>query len=276
MPTARATPGAATGSDGKIYVAGGGNNLLGFYDVVEVYTPSTNSWSPGPTLMSKRDALALVADATGNLYAIGGTGSFGFLASVEKLTISYGAWVASPSMQNYRGQLGGALGSDGTIYAIGGYYDKALSSVERFAGGSWKPAHSMAAARYDVGFAARGSDGLIYAIGNDAQGSTVEVYTPSTDQWSPGIGMRTPRYDHVVVAGKDGRIYAIGGINLSTKQYSDVVEVFDPSSSQWSQLAPTPTLRIKTAAATAPDGRIYVFGGWDGSSPLNVVEVYTP
>jgi N-acetylneuraminic acid mutarotase len=229
-------------------------------------------------MMSKRDTFPLVADAAGDLYAIGGDNNIGFTASVEKLVIGSASWAVSPSMNSIRADHAAVLGSDGAIYAMGGFYNNPLSSVERFAGGSWTPVQSMAAARYNGGFAARGSDGLIYAIGDDAQGgtSTVEVYTPSTDKWSPGVPMRTPRYGHAVVAGKDGRIYAIGGVNLSTQLYSDVVEVYDPSSSQWSQLASMPTLRILVGAATAPDGRIYVFGGWDNTSILNVVEVYTP
>jgi hypothetical protein len=88
--------------------------------------------------------------------------------------------------------------------------------------------------------------------------------------------MTTPRYEHAVVAGTDGRIYAIGGIDASTISETNVVEIFDPKTNRWTTAAPMPTKRSYPTAAAGPDGRIYAIGGFSGFDDLNVVEVYTP
>jgi N-acetylneuraminic acid mutarotase len=129
--------------------------------------------------------------------------------------------------------------------------------------------------------AATGSDGRIYAIGGDdlLKGlyndylDTVAAYGPATNSWTAVAPMPTPREQLAAVAGRDGRIYAIGGQSPNHSQ-EDIVEAYNPSNNTWvcsqgdsapgcssTSLAPMPTGRFALTAAVGSDGRIYAIGG---------------
>ena len=90
------------------------------------------------------------------------------------------------------------------------------------------------------------------------------------------------------MAGKDGRIYFIGGI-ADGRQYRPIVvpdvRVYDPKSNRWSLGAAMPTARAGLAAITLPDGEIYAIGGntapallgdYRDAGALATVEIYDP
>ena len=90
MPTPRSQFLAIKSPDGSIYTIGGGrsstNNEGPFYDVVEIFNPSNNTWySFSPALPTARKSLTGAMDDHGNIYAIGG-GNGNYLKTVEILT----------------------------------------------------------------------------------------------------------------------------------------------------------------------------------------------
>jgi hypothetical protein len=85
--------------------------------------------------------------------------------------------------------------------------------------------------------------------------------------------MPTARDNLAVVAGPDGRIYAIGGQNSSGTLAT--VEVYDPQSNTWSTAAPLPSASSGLAGTLGPDGQIYVACGYAANGSLqNQFEVY--
>jgi len=70
MPTARFGL-AAAAVNGKIYAIGGRDGNNGALNTVEVYDPSSNSWSTAASMPTARDSLA-AADANRVIYAFGG------------------------------------------------------------------------------------------------------------------------------------------------------------------------------------------------------------
>jgi hypothetical protein len=74
LPTPRQAMGAALGADGKIYVVGGAPSYAHPkpMDVVDVYDPEADTWSPGPPLGYPRRGHAVVSTKEGKIYAIGG------------------------------------------------------------------------------------------------------------------------------------------------------------------------------------------------------------
>jgi N-acetylneuraminic acid mutarotase len=76
MPSARAIL-AAAAVNGKIYAIGGGygsgGNLVAL-STVEVYDPSTNTWSSAASMPTARSWLG-ATDVNGLIYAIGGLGA---------------------------------------------------------------------------------------------------------------------------------------------------------------------------------------------------------
>jgi len=87
MPKPRQDLAAARGVDGKIYVIGGvprygeENNQT----TVDVYDPTTDTWSKGPDLRTARHGHTAVPTPDGKIYVVGGYGKHGPLASVEVL-----------------------------------------------------------------------------------------------------------------------------------------------------------------------------------------------
>jgi hypothetical protein len=117
----------------------------------------------------------------------------------------------------------------------------------------------------------------LYAIGGvDANGhelNVVEIYDFAKDSWSEGAPMPTARGYLAVVAGEDGKIYAIGG--LADGSPVATVEAYDPVQNTWSELAPLNTPRSHLAATLGPDEIVYAAGGIDaGGNYLNSVEIY--
>jgi hypothetical protein len=196
-------------------------------------------------------------------------------------------WSAKAPMPTARTWIGAAA-YGGKIYVFGGLNNTTkLATVERYDPGTntWDNRAAMPTARYAT--SAVTLNGKIYVIGgvnasNQIQ-SLVEVYDPTNDMWSAAASMPTARSRLAVVAGPDGKIYAIGGSTTSTLDltgYCNAVEVYDPATNLWATAAPINTPRVGLAAASS-GGKIYAFGGY-GKPPgytaryLLTVEVYDP
>jgi hypothetical protein len=214
----------------------------------------------------------------GRIYAIGGfvasASGFEFAATVDAYSSATNTWSAVAPLPYPRGTFGAATGADGRLYAVGGVTIDP-NSVEAYSvsSNSWTAAASMLASASFLGVAA-GSDGRIYAVGGlqfTGAGlqtlNTAEVYTPATNTWTMLPPMPTPRHDLALVAGTDGRIFAIGGQTDNTPV--SAVEAYSPSTNSWTALAPVPFAGT-SVGTLGRDGLIYVIGGGD------VLEAYNP
>jgi hypothetical protein len=200
MPTARAWLGAAAASDGRIVAIGGQlitlsslpdggvSSSVSATGAVEIYDPSTGTWSTGPSLPTPRWGLAVVRGADGSIYAMGGlAGAGGQTAVVERL-VSDGGWQSVAPLSVARAGLAAAMGSDGHLYAISGFVQSGAVvdtvDVYDFASGMWSPGIGVPTARYGLAAAtAAGPNGYIFTLGGGIDGplsailSTVEVLT---------------------------------------------------------------------------------------------------
>lgn len=89
---------------------------------------------------------------------------------------------------------------------------------------------------------------------------TVEIYNPTHDSWATAAPLRTPRYLFGAALGRDGRVYAIGG--LSGNQVLSSVEAYSPARNQWAELPavlPQPAMGLPAVAGSA--GTIVALGG---------------
>jgi hypothetical protein len=200
----------AVGPDGKIYIAGGNGYLVekedrpkhqedwySLLDSLEVYDPVTETWAAGAPLLRARQQFAGVFGPDGKLYVFGGFGHFGHVR-MEK----------GESEASYRSR-------SEEMTALG---RKALNSVEAYdpATNRWEPRAPMPEGRNAMG-AALGVDGKIYVIGGSVSHSkpaptdTVQVYDPKTNTWAYGPRLLKGRFHHAVAAGRDGKIYVLGG-----------------------------------------------------------------
>lgn len=221
MPTPR-TEIVATHMNGKIYVVGG-TTKTEYTDVVEIYNPSSNTWSnnisrlPFPIDHSGLDAY------NGKLYLVGGFIQIheGSTRLATNSMFIYDPlndkWEEGEPMPTARAGLTAKF-IEGTLYAVGG------------------------------------STG-----DNEGQVGTNEAYDPKTNTWKKKAPMPTPRH-HVTSQLVDGKLYVIGGRETNVPSSIDRNEMYDPKLNKWVVREPMPTKRSSSASAYL-DGGIYVFGG---------------
>jgi len=121
---------AAIVLSGQIYAIGGWDGSQNLSSV-EVYSPTTNSWSVAPSLPRAEQAMGAAAGPDGRIYVAGGgvAGADGrLITAYNTLFIFDGAtWRTGPPLPNALVNLGvtqfnATLGPDGRIDVIGGYH----------------------------------------------------------------------------------------------------------------------------------------------------------
>ena len=102
-------------------------------------------------------------------------------------------------------------------------------------------------------------DGKIYFIGgkDDSAKNIAERYDPVTNTWETLNSLSVAR-SGVACAVLNGKLYAIGGVGLSS------VEIFDPSIDSWSAGVALSS-EVRSGTAITVSGRIYLVGGRNAS-----------
>ena len=129
MPTPRVAL-SAVALDGRIYALGGLTSYNHPIDLktVEVYDPTTNTWTVAPQLLTARGGLAAIGvDSSqpcgGAIYALGG-GWYAPLATTERYDIATGTWTLSTPLQGARRSLAAGFATNGNLLLItGGFSD---------------------------------------------------------------------------------------------------------------------------------------------------------
>lgn len=235
MPTARVNFGAVS-LNGSLFAIGGDNlapcscptNTL---RTVEIYNPTTDSWSAGVPMPTARSEPG-VAALDGVIYVVGGytwvSPSQGLrnTAVVEAFDVTTGVWSTKAPLPVATKGLA-VVAADGVLYAIGGMIgDQATAAVYGYdpQTNSWIQKASMPVARHSLQAAVL--NGRIYAIGgynqNGGSLSAVEAYDPTSDSWSPMPSMLRGRAAFGAHA-LNGRIYAVAGSPLTSS-----MEVYRP------------------------------------------------
>jgi hypothetical protein len=138
----------------------------------------------------------------------------------------------------------------------------------------WEPAGTMVDAMVGPGdnfqsVALTGGRVLVVGPPADAEepvGPSAELWDPATNAWAGAAGLDRTRSKFALVALRDGRAIAIGGLNghwgsPGVQSYSSAY-AFDPSSETWTKVGLMTTARTAPSAALLPDGRVLVAGGW--------------
>lgn len=191
MPTARLAL-AAAGVNGRIYAFGGIANWptnLAPTTILEVYNPTTNSWTSSTTPVCKG-----CVPGPAPMPGVAGSG------------ISYLA----------------AAVANGKIYAVGGDDGGTATNplqVYDPAANAWSSLTSMPTPRREL--AASVANGKIYAIGGNAGSgptltclSTVEAYDPGANTWTEAAGLSSPTSD-LAASDANGAVYTLGGVFFS-------------------------------------------------------------
>ena len=267
---------AAAPFRGDIAVVGGYLADETSTDDVDLYDPSSDSWSRMPDLPVEVNHAA-AASAGGKLYVVGGYGGPGV-----RLRSAYvfdgDRWRTLKPMPAVRAAAGAAIVA-GRLYVVGGVGPNGLarrSHVLDLATGRWKSIPGPTPREH---LAVTAAAGRVYAVagrlgGIDTNLRAFETYSPVTRRWTKLAPVPDAR-GGTGAAFARGLIVSVGG----EKPQGTIGSVFgySPTTKRWRRLADLPTPRHGVGVA-AIAGRVYVIGGGTepGLSVSGANEALTP
>jgi N-acetylneuraminic acid mutarotase len=283
MPTARQEL-ATAALNGKIYAIGGYDSSGTPTNIVEVYDPTTNTWSsahPIPRALHHNSA----AVAAGKLYSFGGPSTQTFV--YDELNDS---WSEVASMLFFH-VLTPAVGVfNDKIYVAGGVNggvgNSKQNQVEVYdpVANTWTALQPMRFGRNHCGGAF--INGKFYVVGGRRRFiafDTNEVYDPQTDTWATQAPMPTARAG-IGVAAVNGELFVFGGETYDPNggggEVHGEVEIFNPATNTWRSLSPMPNPRHGIWASVIgnniflPGGGL--LAGFGGTTNLNTVFTVSP
>jgi N-acetylneuraminic acid mutarotase len=214
--------------NGKVYVIGGYDADAHSTGTVQVYNPTTDTWTLAQALpiAVNHNAAAVVG---GKLYSFGaGTGQ----------TFAYdpnnNSWVARAS-SHYVHRGTAAVGViNGKIYVAGGEGTPSQRELEVYdpVANTWTVKAPMSVPRNHT--AGGVINGKFYVVGGRAGPSTdaLEVYNPQANTWSTLASMPTPR-SGFAAAVVNNELWVFGGEDPQTLVLHAEVEVYSPASNSW-------------------------------------------
>ncbi|WGW02288.1 Kelch repeat-containing protein [Tropicibacter oceani] len=234
----------------KIYVFGGdefkeyaeGHVFTKPAETVFVYDTQAKSWDTAGPVKTPRSHCAAFRHGENRICVMGGfekvPGQWARSNKIEFFDCATHTWTSGGNFPANRNHYAAVLVDDRYIYAIGGRLD--------------------ASSDFDL---------TNQVIRHDLE--TNEVCWPGTIAPLP-----TPRASLTAVVGKDGLIYALGGLNDAGDL--DTVEAFDPAANEWHSKAPMLMPRRDFSAVVGPSGHIYVLGGMTQGASVPYGERYDP
>ncbi len=276
---------AAVALNGKMYVIGGFNAMLGVVAKVQIFDPASCAWSLGPELprMVHHANAAVVGDT---IYVLGAMEGLGFTAIANvwawapNRETTWSARAPMPAGTERGSAVVGVIADQ--IYLAGGLRGSAVAEHSRYTPSTdtWEILAPLPAPR-DHGCGGAIGNTLIVAGGRQGAinsiSSSVFAYQPGVG-WSARTDMPTARggtacgtiADALIVVGGEGNLNAPSGVFPQVERYVAATDT-------WQTLAPMRTPRHGMAAA-AIAGRLYVPGGAtsDGFGAVAVHEVLSP
>jgi hypothetical protein len=238
---------------------------------VDIYDPSTDTWTEASPLPEALANAAAVVLRNGNVLVAGGQ----TLAGDRRTTFFYDpltdTWTAGPELEWARssGTLtlledGRALLSGGTLNGFG------LAAAEYFvpAGNVWKQAGRMSTGRTH---SATGllADGRVIVVGGSAGGpSNADVFDPVTGKWQLTSAMNVGRVDPVGGLLRDGTFMVAGGTAFRGATRS--AERYDPATDTWTLTSSMSETRGAPGAAVI-DGDLFVAGGGSATAEIYII-----
>ena len=275
MGSTRVQHTATTLVDGTVLVTGGFPASAPKTSSTELYDPTTNTWTPGPSLALLRANHTAMRLASGKVIVAGGAA--GLITELYDPTAK--TWTTVGPLAALRGNHEAVLLASGKVLIVGGETCPTsgcttVATADLFdpATNTWSSAGSMATARKEHTATLLASGAVLVAGGYNATGATVssaEIYEPSTNTWHAAASMNRQHADHVAAKIGPGALVA-GGLAGTT--LSLVVEQYDVAADSWKIVKPLSTPRNGHVAITLGTGKLLVVGG----AALTSAELYDP
>ncbi|HEX4697625.1 MAG TPA: kelch repeat-containing protein, partial [Candidatus Udaeobacter sp.] len=258
--------------NGKVYVIGGYDSDADSTGTVQVYNPTTDTWTLAQALpiAVNHNAAAVVG---GKLYSFGANVGETFVYDPNS-----NSWSARAS-SHYVHRGTAAVGViNGKIYVAGGAGTPSEREVEVYdpVANTWSVKAPMHVPRNHTGGGV--INGKFYVVGGRHGPSTdaLEVYNPQTNTWSMLAPMPTARsgFASAVV---NNEIWVFGGEDPQTLSLHAGVEVYNPVSNSWRSEPNMPSPRHGIWASVIGN-KIYIPGGGTTPSlvnPTNTNQIFT-
>ena len=273
MATARIDDTVTLLGNGKVLVAGGYNDSLGWLSSAELYDPDLShppgAWNLGGSLLSVQSQPTATLLDNGKVLVAGGSGSMNeTLSSAEVYDPVSDAWAPASSMSAPRIVFTATRLGNGLVLVAGGtYYNMTaegyLSSAELYdpVRNTWSTTASMAARVGVCSPAIVLANGKVLVVGGfNATGpvASAELYDPVKKTWSSAGSMSTARFGQTATLLANGKVLVVGGANQNTVSAS--AELYDPVLNTWSAAGSLITARYYHAATLLPSGKVLVEG----------------
>lgn len=269
--------------DGRVLLAGGKDASLNYLTLVDVYDPTTGTFSPTGAMAGAhyRHAAALLSNGT--VLVVGGfNGSY--LKSAELFNPSTGAWTSVGNMYEARAGHVAVPLIDGRVLVAGGYNAAAtaLATFEIYdpTTTTWSKRGYMNQPHREPS-AVRLSSGRVLLAGgwNPSLASTAEIFDPATNSWGYAGTPVTGRMAASMVDLGNGKVFVAGGYALASPCCGASLasaEVYDIETNQWTATAPMATSRANAGIVTV-NGNVFVFEGESSYADVGgSVERYSP
>jgi hypothetical protein len=282
MAVKRDGPGAALLPDGRVLVAGGYNQNPGsvYLDSTEIYNPSTNSFSPGPTMSIKRYGPVAAPLPDGRVLIAGGYDGNEETANAVTFNPSTGTFSPVGNLLQPLELASSAPLPDGRILIVGGYSDTdSVNTTEIFnpATNTFSFGPTFPESTYGTALAPIADGRVLAAGGYDSTGPGIYldkgfVFSASSNAFSPVGSLATHNYGAGGAPLPGGRALVAGGYDdVTSPNYLDTAQIFDPTTNSFSSSGITNRLSVpreEVAAVELSDGRVLVIGGWDGNNAV--------
>ncbi|MRG98492.1 Kelch repeat-containing protein [Polyangium spumosum] len=288
MAEARNGPALSPLQENRIMVIGGNpEGPSAASATTEIFDPTTETWSMGPTMNEPRDDASVSALPHGRvLVAAGRVDANNTTNSAELYDPITHSWDYTAPIQTFRLLSSATRMLDDRVLVAGGLtfgadsVGPATTNVRIFdpVTESWQQAPPMGAARkYHT--ATLTPEGRVVVVGgasNDGSAhASVEQYDPDTGQWSPLPSLGEARKMHTAVLLPDESILVCGGFGPD-----DVVlatcEVLPKEKNQWIQGPTMLSSRRSHTASRMTGGGVLVAGGANANGRLASTEVLLP
>jgi len=255
--------------DGKVYVGGGKATGWGPSYMIDVYTPTNNSWSLSPiksiysnfSMTTLNNQLITTGGrdrnnrVTNKIFSLDGVHLKEY---TRMITPRYGATTAG-----YQGTLiiTGGIGDQFTTLATTELFDSTIRQ--------WYTTSNLPLPHSDLQSAI--IDNILYLLGGCNQGgkASVAVFTAplSSHQLKWNSQQDTPWRCLAPVSIQSRHLLTIGGLNDAANGHGHVytsdIHMFNKFNSSWEVIGQFPSRRQGPAAVSIADSKIVVIGGYD-------------
>lgn len=265
--------------DGKVLVTGGYNG--GQLATVEVYSPTTGTWSTTGSMAETRFVHTTTLLTNGLVLVVGGFGNGGYLASAEVYNPVTGLWTPTASLNSPRYDHTATLLPNGKVLVAGGNGPGWLSTTELYdpVAGTWTTTGSLTTARVES-TATLLTNGLVLLVGGrDSSGNSLasaELYNPTNGTWTATGNLNAIRAGHTMSVLPSGLVLVTGGYaNFASQTYLSTADIYNPATGIWSTTGSLNTARQYATATKLPSGLVLVAGGNSGTQ-LAGAELFSP